>query len=79
MAWNRGPLPADTYGWGAVVPTYLANSGGFFFADFQGAKVVAIRGGYKGADRELAASEVAWYDNSLTLPPTGATSRGPTP
>jgi hypothetical protein len=71
MAWQSGPLPKDTYGWGGVVPFDL-KGGGFFFADFRGDKVIAISRDPKDPNsttRELAPHEVAMYDNSLTLPP----------
>ncbi len=63
--WKRGPLPKDTYGWGGVVPFDAVGQQGFFFADFKGDKVT-IPG---TPERILMAHEVAWYDNSLTLPP----------
>lgn len=64
MAWQKGPLPKDTYGWGGVAPVGLGT--GFFFADFCGDKVKVVG----GADNlELKPEEVAYYDNSLTLPP----------
>lgn len=60
--WKKGPLPADTYGWGGVVPLGLGT--GFMFADFQGDHVVVIPG-----ENVLQAHEIAMYDNSLELPP----------
>ncbi len=66
MAWQKGPLPKDTYGWGGVVPLGLGGSG-FYFADFQGDKVEAVIS--QGRGKILKPEEVAWYDNSLTLPP----------
>ncbi len=68
MAWKRGPLPPDTFQWGGVVPTDHDGSG-FYFADFHGDHVCICPG-----DRTLKADEVAWYDNSLELPP-GETCR----
>jgi hypothetical protein len=65
MAWKKGPLPPDTYHWGGVVPFDL-KSLGFYFADFFGDHVmVEMRDG----KRRLEPHEVAWYDNSLELPP----------
>jgi hypothetical protein len=61
MAWQKGPLPADTYGWGAVVPVGV--SGGFFFADFCGDHVTCPD------CKVIKPEEVAFFDNSLTLPP----------
>jgi hypothetical protein len=68
MAWKKGPLPKDTYGWGGVVPSDSAGSGGFYFADFQGDTVKAIGAADGGGDRVLKADEVGQYDNSLELP-----------
>jgi hypothetical protein len=69
MAWQSGPLPKDTYGWGGVVPfagviPEFSPGGGFLFADFHGDKVVICPGG-----KELQPHEVAMFDNCLTLPP----------
>lgn len=61
--WKKGPLPPNTYGWGGVVPVDVDTGTGFFFADFQGDKVVASNG------QTYRAHEVVWYDNSLELPP----------
>ncbi len=64
MAWQRGPLPKNTYGWGGVVPFDL--TGGFFFADFCGDHVKA----HSEPERTLKPHEVAWFDNSIQdLPP----------
>jgi hypothetical protein len=68
MAWQKGPLPPDTYGWGGVVP-FDFKAPGFFFADFAGDHVVTCPDG-----RVLQPHEVAQYDNSLALP-EGATMR----
>lgn len=69
--WKRGPLPPDTWGWGGVVPTddaELRQSGGFYFADFRGDKVIA-----KPDDDSaftLKGADVAWYNNAIRfLPP----------
>jgi hypothetical protein len=63
MAWKKGPLPPETYGWGGVVPADHKGAG-FFFADFRGDSVSISHAG-----RLLRPNEVAWYDNCLTLPP----------
>lgn len=63
MAWQKGPLPAETWGWGGVVPKDQSGDG-FYFADFQGDSVKTCPDG-----RALKPDEVALYDNSLTLPP----------
>ncbi len=66
MTWKKGPLPANTWNWGGVVPTGADPSLGFFFADFCGdhVKLMPAAG---GKDR-LEAGEVGWYDNCLELP-----------
>jgi len=71
--WQKGPLPPNTYYWGGVVPTDLGGSG-FYFADFCGDHV-RIVGGETGKDRLLQPDEVAWWNNCLELPPTGAKGR----
>lgn len=63
--WKKGPLPANTYNWGGVVPVG-ENIKGFYFADFSGDFVTII---VSGQSRVLKADEVAWYNNSLDLPP----------
>lgn len=62
MAWKQGPLPANTWNWGGVVPV-KHGSYGFFFADFYGDHVVVDGIGI------IKAEDVAWYDNSIELPP----------
>lgn len=62
MAWQNGPLPPKTYGWGGVVP-YDVDIDGFYLAVFAGDKVTCYPG-----ERVLQAHEVKKYDNSLTLP-----------
>lgn len=66
--WKRGPLPADTYMWGGVVPHINADGtpfkgDGFYFADFCGDHVIICPDG-----RKLLAHEVAMYNNCLELP-----------
>jgi hypothetical protein len=63
MAWNNGPLPPNTWGWGGVT-TYDTESG-FYFADFCGDHVLTVPDG-----RKLQPHEVKQFDNSLTLPIT---------
>ncbi len=65
MAWQKGPLPPETYGWGGVVPLHVGG-GGFYFADFQGDKVEIVS---EDPKEWLKPNEVVWYDNSITLPP----------
>lgn len=62
--WKPGPLPPNTYNWGGVVPAGDDTGYGFYFADFCGDHVKICPG-----DRVLKAHEVAFYDNSLELPP----------
>lgn len=63
--WERGPLPANTWGWGTVVPVDMDGSG-FYFADFCGDSVKIV-----GSDpkRVLQPREVKYYNNSIALPP----------
>jgi hypothetical protein len=61
MAWKKGPLPKDTWFWGAVVPVGQEGKG-FYFADFLGDRVNAV--GYG----TLYPEQVALYDNSIQLP-----------
>lgn len=69
MAWQKGPLPPGTYNWGGVVPHGENMGMGFWFADFCGDHVKIIDG--SNPPRELKAWEVAWWNNSLDLPPSG--------
>ena len=75
MAWQRGPLPPDTFNWGGVVPK--GGGEGFYFADFMGDHVLACPGDVN--QQRIEPVDVEWYDNSLTLPPgsaKGATRNG---
>ncbi len=62
MAWQKGPLPANTWYWGGVMlvgeSTY-----GFQFASFCGDHIKLYPD-----DMVVKAEDVAWYDNSLKLP-----------
>lgn len=69
MAWKQGPLPPDTYGWGAVVPFDMRGEG-FLFADFWGDHVECYPSG-----RVLRADEVRLYDNSIEQPPKSVSSK----
>ncbi len=73
MAWQKGPLPPDTWQWGAVVPADHAGTG-FFFADFCGDHVRLLDG--TPGTRRLEADQVAWYDNSIGEPPSGGRRGG---
>ena len=68
MSWKKGPLPKDTWNWGGVVPNGDTSSG-FYFADFHGEYAV-MNPGDGSCERTLKADEIAWYDNSLEMPPT---------
>lgn len=73
MGWKQGPLPPGTWNWGGVVPRGEEPSG-FYFADFCGDHVVVQDGGGPGTPiphRVLKPEDVAWYNNSLDLPPSG--------
>jgi hypothetical protein len=75
MAWKKGPLPENTWGWGGVVPVGEEAAVGFYFADFRGSCVALVgtdayaHGGPGGPPKILHADQVAFYDNSLELPP----------
>ncbi len=69
MAWKRGPVPKDTLGWGGVTKVG-DTSMGFYFAQFEGSRVILF-GNPPNAGEVVPANGVAWYDNSLTLPPPG--------
>lgn len=71
--WKKGPLPDKTFGWGGVVTTDLVtvdelNSGrylgGFQFADFRGDHAVLPM----HEERRIEPENVAFYNNSITLP-----------
>lgn len=64
MAWQKGPLPKDTYGFGGVVKAGDDPKAGFYFADFMGDHVLTH------THKRLEPHEVAQFDNSLTLPPS---------
>lgn len=64
MAWQKGPLPPDTYHWGGVVPVGEDSPYGYFyFADFCGDYVKTCPEG-----RILKPEEVALFNNCLELP-----------
>jgi len=66
MASQKGPLPAGTFGWGGVVKVGQDPRVGFQFADFRGDNVAT-----PGPDGHiLQPEEVAWFDSSLTMPPS---------
>jgi hypothetical protein len=64
MAWQRGPLPEDTWGFGGVVSREMP-PGSFDFAEFRGGYVLAIDENL----RVIPAADVVWYDNSMHAPP----------
>jgi hypothetical protein len=57
-------LPPDTWGWGGIAPKDGNFATGFYFADFHGDHVLIVPD-----NTRVEAADVAWYDNSLTLPP----------
>ena len=61
MAWYNGPLPPDTWHWGAVV--LVGQEEGFYFADFHGDHVTLVP-----SDEIVKADEVALYCNDIRLP-----------
>lgn len=70
--WKQGPLPKDTWNWGAVVIAGNKPSAGFQFADFCGDHVKLCP-----SDEIVPAERVGWYDNSIELPSGVATCRAP--
>ena len=70
--WKQGPLPLNTWHWGAVVPKGEETHGGFYFADFCGDHVKIVN-----TDRVLKSEEVAWYNNCIGLSPSGVGAVGP--
>lgn len=69
MAWQRGPLPPDTFGYGGVVP--IGQKGhGFSFAEFAGDHVnLAGACGVPEVATVLEPEAVAWWNNCLKMPP----------
>jgi hypothetical protein len=63
MAWKPGPLPPNTWNWGGVVLKSDKGQDGFYFADFCGDHVMICPDG-----RRVEATDIALYDNGLTLP-----------
>lgn len=61
--WKPGPLPPDTWYWGGVVLVGQTGTG-FYFADFCGDHVKLCPD-----DKVIKAEEIAFYNNSLELPP----------
>lgn len=72
--WKQGPMPSGTWNWGAVVLEGMDPKNGFYFADFCGDHVKLV-GVEECISKTIPANKIAWYNNSLELPPTGATSR----
>lgn len=63
MAWQKGPLPENTWHWGGVMVVGEGTSG-FHFADFKGDCAELVYGQEK---RLVKAEEVAFFDNSLRI------------
>lgn len=61
--WRKGPLPADSWYWGGLVPADLHGSG-FYYADFRGDHAILTPG-----DRKIEAADIAWYNNCIDMPP----------
>ena len=77
-SWQRGPIPENTWQWGGVVIKGESEFG-FYFADFCGTYVAVQREPKSG--REIAGkpgwsrygpNEIAWWNNTLSLPIKGA-------
>ena len=65
MPWQRGPLPPNTYQYGAVVTVDTVKQGGFLYADFRGDHVITTVG---NGNKRIEPHEVLWFDNSIELP-----------
>ncbi len=65
MAWKKGPLPPETYQWGAVVPQW-AGGDFFYFAEFLGDHCMINPG--SPTAKKLAPEQVLFWDNSIVLP-----------
>ena len=59
--WKIGPLPPDTWHWGAVVLVGMKD--GFLFADFCGDHVKLVPGG-----ETVRPDEIVFYNNCIELP-----------
>jgi hypothetical protein len=59
--WKRGPMPPDTWWWGAVV---IKDETTFHFADFHGDHVIL-----QPSNRRIEAKDILLYNNSIHLPP----------
>ncbi len=62
--WKRGPMPHNTWYWGAVTLTGQRGEG-FYFADFYGSYVLIDIDGKK---RRIEPADVGYYNNSLRAP-----------
>jgi hypothetical protein len=60
--WKKGPLPPDTWNWGAVVTKETMNKG-MFFAGFNGDHATREDG------TRIDAADVLQYTNCIELPP----------
>lgn len=70
--WHKGPLPAETWNWGGVVPVGSDPHVGFYFADFQGDHVL-IQKSINGLCVwvRIQPEEVAYFNNCLSMPLVG--------
>lgn len=68
--WRAGPMPSGTWNWGGVVPAGEDLGGGFYFADFHGDYVQLVPNG-----KRIDAKDIAYYNNSLDLPPSKTGSK----
>lgn len=67
--WHKGPLPADTWNWGGVVPVGSNPRHGFYFADFRGDHALISKSvdGVSVWER-IEAADIAFFNNSLPMP-----------
>jgi hypothetical protein len=59
--WKQGPLPKDTYNYGAIILAGADPKAGFVFADFQGDHVIL----QDGNNTRVEAYGVGWYNNGI--------------
>ena len=65
--WKQGPLPKNTFNWGAVVKAGDDPQRGFYFANFCGDHCEIVTPSNSGNER-LEPHQVGWYNNSIEMP-----------
>lgn len=63
--WKKGPLPENTYGYGAIVTEGMGcEANGMLFADFRGDRVFVNA----QVSEPIMADKILLYNNTLALP-----------